>query len=65
VPRAGDEGHWRHGGLTYHNPGGPALAVEKLVGLGYTINTAHPSARRRLLLLAGIPAFVARALVAL
>lgn len=65
VQRARDEQHWRHGGLTYHNPEDPALVVEKLVGLGYTINTAHPAARRRLLLLAGIPVFVVWAVAAL
>jgi uncharacterized membrane protein len=63
--RARDEGHWRHGGLTYYNPEDPALVVEKLVGLGYTINMAHPGARRRLLLLAPVPLFVVWALVAL
>ncbi|HLL76595.1 MAG TPA: DUF1648 domain-containing protein [Pyrinomonadaceae bacterium] len=65
VLRASDEQHWRHGGLTYHNPEDPALVVEKLVGLGYTINTAHPAAPKRLLLLAGIPAFVIWAIIAL
>lgn len=63
--RARDEAHWRHGGLTYHNPEDPALVVEKLVGLGYTINTAHPAARTRLLLFLGIPALVIWALVVL
>ena len=61
--RARDEQHWRHGGLTYHNPDDPALVVEKLVGLGYTINTAHPAARRRLLLFVGVPVFVLWAVV--
>jgi len=65
VQRASEEQHWRQGGLIYHNPEDPALVVEKLVGLGYTINTAHPAARKRLLLLAGIPAFVIWALIAL
>ena len=65
VQRARDERHWRHGGLTYHNPEDPALVVEKLVGVGYTINTAHPAARKRLLLLAGIPAFVVWAIIGL
>jgi uncharacterized membrane protein len=65
VLRASDEQHWRHGGLTYHNPDDPALVVEKLVGLGYTINTAHPAARTRLLLFAGVPFFVVWAVVAL
>lgn len=63
VLRPRDERHWRHGGLTYHNPEDPALVVEKLVGLGYTINTAHPAARTRLLLLLGIPAFVLWAII--
>ncbi|HEX8162436.1 MAG TPA: DUF1648 domain-containing protein [Pyrinomonadaceae bacterium] len=63
--RAGDEGHWRHGGLTYYNPEDSALVVEKLVGLGYTINMAHPGARRRLMLLAPVPLFVVWAVVAL
>ena len=61
--RARDERHWRHGGLTYHNPEDPSLVVEKLVGLGYTVNTAHPAARRRLLLFLGIPAFVVWAVI--
>jgi uncharacterized membrane protein len=65
VLRASDERRWRHGGLTYHNPDDPALVVEKLVGLGYTINTAHPAAPARLLLLSGIPAFVVWALIGL
>lgn len=63
VLRASDEQHWRHGGLTYHNPEDPSLVVEKLVGLGYTINTAHPAARTRLLLFLGIPVFVVWALM--
>ena len=63
VQRARDEQHWRHGGLTYHNPEDPSLVVEKLVGLGYTINTAHPAARRRLLLFLGVPAFVVWAVI--
>ena len=58
-----DEQHWRHGGLTYHNPDDPSLVVEKLVGLGYTVNTAHPAARTRLLLLLGVPAFVVWAII--
>lgn len=62
VQRAADERHWRHGGLTYYNPDDPALVVEKLVGLGYTLNMAHRGVRARLALLAGIPAFVLWAL---
>ncbi len=62
VQRADEEGHWRHGGLAYYNPEDPALVVEKLTGLGYTLNLAHRSVRYRLLLFAGIPAFVVWAL---
>lgn len=53
-----DESHWRHGGLTYANPDDPALVVEKLVGVGYTLNMAHPGVRTRLLLMSGFPVFV-------
>lgn len=65
VQRPIDEAHWRQGGLTYYNPDDPALMVEKLVGFGYTLNLAHPGIRSRLLLLAGVPLFVAWALVSL
>ncbi|HEX7150290.1 MAG TPA: DUF1648 domain-containing protein [Thermoanaerobaculia bacterium] len=60
-----DERHWRHGGLTYSNPDDPALVVEKLVGIGYTMNMAHPGVRNRLLLMSGIPLFVVWAIVAM
>ncbi|HYC89904.1 MAG TPA: DUF1648 domain-containing protein [Thermoanaerobaculia bacterium] len=63
--RAGDESHWLHGGLTYSNPDDPALVVEKLVGIGYTLNMAHPGIRSRLLLMSGIPLFVIWAVLAL
>lgn len=58
VQRPGDERHWRHGGLTYYNPDDPALVVEKLVGLGYTLNMAHPGVWSRALLLSGVPLLV-------
>jgi len=58
VQRAAEERHWRHGGLTYYNPDDPALMVEKLVGLGYTLNMAHKAVRHRLALLLGVPLFV-------
>jgi uncharacterized membrane protein len=63
--RAVDESHWRHGGLTYSNPDDPALVVEKLVGVGYTLNMAHPGIRTRLLLLAAFPVFVIWAVLAI
>ncbi len=63
VQRPREEQHWRHGGLTYYNPDDPALVVEKLVGLGYTLNLAHPGIRSRLLLFAGMPLLVVWALV--
>ena len=62
VQRATEEEHWRHGGLTYYNPEDPALVVEKLTGVGYTLNFAHRAVRYRLLLMAGIPLFVVWAL---
>lgn len=65
VQRAAEEEHWRHGGLTYYNPEDPALVVEKLVGIGYTLNMAHRAVRSRLALLAGVPLFVLWALLSL
>lgn len=65
VQRAAEERRWIHGGLAYYNPEDPALAVEKLVGLGYTLNLGHRGVRYRLLLLAGIPLFVLWALSSL
>lgn len=63
--RSADESHWLHGGLTYSNPEDPALVVEKLVGVGYTVNMAHPGIRNRLLLVVGFPLFVLWALLAM
>ena len=63
--RPGDESHWLHGGLTYSNPDDPALVVEKMVGVGYTLNMAHPGLRNRLLLMTGIPLFVIWAVLAM
>lgn len=63
VQRPADEEHWRQGGLTYYNPDDTALVVEKLVGFGYTLNLAHPRIPSRLALLAGVPIFVAWALL--
>ena len=62
VQRATEEEHWRHGGLTYYNPEDPALVVEKLTGLGYTLNLAHRAVWYRLALMLGIPLFVVWAL---
>ena len=63
--RSVDESHWLHGGLTYSNPEDPALVVEKLVGVGYTLNMAHPGIRNRLLLMGGFPVFVIWAVLAM
>lgn len=62
VQRATEEEHWRHGGLTYYNPEDPALVVEKLTGIGYTLNLANPAVWYRLLLMSGVPLFVVWAL---
>ncbi len=58
VQRPDEEEHWRHGGLTYYNPEDPALVVEKLTGLGYTLNMGNPAVWYRLALILGIPLFV-------
>ena len=63
--RPADESHWLHGGMTYSNPDDPALVVEKLVGVGYTLNMAHPGIRNRLLLMAGFPLFIVWAVLTL
>jgi uncharacterized membrane protein len=63
--RAVDESHWLHGGLTYSNPDDPALVVEKLVGVGYTLNMAHPGIRNRVLLVIGFPVFAIWAVLAM
>jgi uncharacterized membrane protein len=58
VQRPDEEEHWRHGGLTYYNTEDPALVVEKLTGLGYTLNMGNPAVWYRLALMLGIPLFV-------
>lgn len=63
--RPADESHWRHGGLTYANPDDPALVVEKLAGVGYTLNLAHPGIRSRVLLVLGFPVFAIWAVLAM
>jgi uncharacterized membrane protein len=65
VQRPADEAHWRHGSMTYYNPDDPALMVEKLIGVGYTYNMAHPAVYTRLALLVGIPLFVVWAVLSL
>ncbi len=65
VQRATEEEHWRHGGLTYYNPEDPALVVEKLTGIGYTLNLANPAVWYRVALMSGIPLFVVWALFSL
>ncbi len=39
-----DDQYW-HGGLYYANPDDPTLWVEKRIGIGWTINFAHPQAK--------------------
>lgn len=62
VQRADEEEHWRYGGLTYYNREDPALVVEKLTGVGYTLNMGNPAVWYRLALMLGIPLFVCWAL---
>lgn len=63
VQRPADEARWQGGGLGYSNPDDPALMVERLIGVGYTYNTAHPAFRTRLALLAGVVLFAVWAIV--
>jgi uncharacterized membrane protein len=44
VQRQADAEHWLWGGLVYFNPDDPALWVEKMVGIGYTVNLGNKRA---------------------
>ncbi|MDQ2659143.1 MAG: DUF1648 domain-containing protein [Verrucomicrobiota bacterium] len=54
IERGDESEHW-YGGLIYFNPGDPAFVVEKLEGLGYTINFARGRAWFYILLIAVLP----------
>ncbi|MGI8437725.1 MAG: DUF1648 domain-containing protein [Chthoniobacterales bacterium] len=54
IEREDESQHW-YGGLIYFNPRDPAFVVEKLEGLGYTINFARGRAWLYLLLIAVLP----------
>lgn len=54
IERGDESEHW-YGGLIYFNPDDSAFLVEKLEGLGYTINFARGRAWLYLLLLAVLP----------
>lgn len=43
APKIGSDSHWK-GGIIYWNPQDSSLFVEKRVGVGWTINAAHPLA---------------------
>jgi len=58
VQRETDAAHWYGGGLFYYNREDPALFVEKLVGLGYTLNLANKRVYIYLLYLVGLPLLV-------
>jgi uncharacterized membrane protein len=52
-----DDRYWT-GGLLYFNREDPALLVEKRLGVGYTLNFAHPLAWVILTLIASVPVIV-------
>jgi len=52
VPEAGD-GHWR--GIFYSDRDNPALFVPKRVGIGWTLNLAHPAGWPLLVVLLAVP----------
>lgn len=41
-----DSRHWRLLGAFYHNPDDPTLFVHKRIGMGVTLNMAHPRVKR-------------------
>lgn len=42
VQPANDDNHWKLGGI-YYNPQDPSIFVEKRMGIGWTLNFAHPA----------------------
>ncbi len=64
VQRPEEAKHWR-GGIYYSNPDDPAFFVEKLDGMGYTMNFAHRRIRLYLAVFAGVPLLVAWAIISL
>ena len=64
VQRPEEAKHWR-GGLYYSNPDDPAFFVEKLDGMGYTLNFAHKRIRLYLAVFAGLFLLVAWAVTGL
>lgn len=65
VQRETDAAGWYGGGLIYYNPEDPAVFVEKMVGLGYTINLGNKRALVYLFYILGLFAFTAWALLSL
>ncbi len=64
VQRPEEAKHW-HGGIYYSNPDDPAFFVEKLDGMGYTMNFAHKRIRLYLAVFAGLSLLVAWAVISL
>ncbi|HVF88770.1 MAG TPA: DUF1648 domain-containing protein [Blastocatellia bacterium] len=65
VQRETDAARWYGGGLIYFNPEDPAVFVEKMVGLGYTINLGNRRALLYLVYMIGLFMFTAWALSSL
>jgi uncharacterized membrane protein len=61
-PDEGDAGSgWRAGGLVYRDAGDPDLWIPKRIGIGWTLNFAHPAAWWVLALLLLVPIVVVAA----
>ncbi|GGD87806.1 DUF1648 domain-containing protein [Paenibacillus nasutitermitis] len=37
-----EDHHWKGGGIIYYNPDDPSIMVDKRLGVGWTMNMAHP-----------------------
>ncbi len=64
VQRPEEAKHWQ-GGIYYSSPADPAFFVEKLDGMGYTVNFAHKCIRLYLAVFAGLSLLVAWAVISL
>jgi uncharacterized membrane protein len=65
VQRKSDAEHWYGGGLFYYNPDDPSLFVEKMMGIGYTLNMGNKRVYFYLAYLALLPLLVSWAMKSL
>ncbi|AZK44824.1 DUF1648 domain-containing protein [Paenibacillus lentus] len=62
VQPANDDAHWKLGTL-YYNPSDPSFFVEKRIGIGWTLNFAHPLSwciLAAIIIAIALPAFLSR-----